>query len=45
MKVFAERLTSNEALVTKLKEDMNRAVSDLESAKSQGMEFREKFLN
>ena len=39
-KVLAERLKSNEALITKLKEDMNRAVSDVESAKSQEMELR-----
>ena len=39
-KVLAERLKSNEALIAKLKEDMKRAVSDVESARSQEMELR-----
>ena len=37
---MAERLKSNEALIAKLKDDMKRAVSDVESARSQEMELR-----
>ena len=39
-KVLAEKLKSNEVLITKLKDEMKRAVSDVESAKSQEMEHK-----